>query len=481
MKYRLAFISFLSLFLFNKSGSAQYASQGISLLSKWDTVVTIAEPIYRIRYNSVWGWVNPTDSIEYAILGSSDGTYFLNLSNPVNPVLSDYVKGRRDSCIWREYKTYQNYLYTVSDDQVNSYNQNSLQIIDLSYLPDSVHVVYDTDTLFARAHTLYIEGDKMYCGYVHSTTVAFSMAVYSLTNPVAPKYLRDLNSDYPSIGTVHDMFVKNDTVYASCGYDGLHIYKFNSNNKFTEIGSLTNYANFGQGYNHSSYLTADRKTLIFADEVPVNLAVKSLDVSNFGNIAIVDTFRSTPTTIATPHNVYIPEGSNSRVVVAYYQDGVQVFDISNPSNVTRTGFFDTAPLNCPTCPNPNYSGCWGAYIDLPSGIMLASDMQNGLFVLKSTGALGVNESIINSPVTIEIFPNPSTTDFNVSISLKTPENILMTLTDMNGKIILNNNYSFQKGNSIIIISSLNLSTGIYSLTAKGENFSFTKKLIKPNK
>lgn len=458
----------------------QFASQNINLLANWDTSITIAESYYGIRYNSVWGWVDPQDNKEYAILGSTDGTYFFDLTDPLNPVMRDYVKGRRDSCIWREYKDYQGYLYAVSDDAVDANNQNSLQIIDMSYLPDSVHVAYDSDTLFYRAHTVFIDGNKMYCGYVHGYNKSFSMAVYSLANPVAPSYLRDLNQDDAAISTVHDMFVRNDTVYASCGNEALHIYKFNANNTFTQIGSLTNYANFGQGYNHSSALTADGNTLIFADEVPANLPVKSVDVSNFGNITVLDTFRSTYPTIATPHNIYIQSGSNTRVTVAYYQDGVQIFDISNPANVTRTGFFDTAPLDCQTCPTPDYSGCWGAFVDLPSGLILASDMQNGLFVLKSVGALDV-QPVTPGQAGLQVFPNPFTQDVQVNLSLVSGENISVELSDITGKLVLKKQLSFGSGNSAFTISGRNLDAGTYLLNVKGESFSKTEKIIKTNK
>lgn len=455
----------------------QYAHQNIDLLAHWDTSITVSEPIFNIRYNSVWGWVDPQDSTEYAILGSTDGTYFFDVSDPQNPKMKDYVKGRRDSCIWREYKDYQGYLYAVSDDQVDANNQNSLQIIDMSYLPDSVHVAYDSDTLFYRAHTAFIDGNKMYCGYVHGFNKAFSMGVYSLANPVAPSYLRNLDLDDPSFNTVHDMFVRNDTVYASCGNEGLHIYKFDAiNGTFTQIGSLTNYLNYGQGYNHSSALTADGNTLIFTDEYPAHFAVKSVDVSDFGNITVLDTFRSTYPTIATPHNVYIPNGSNSRVVVAYYQDGVQIFDISNPSNVTRTGFFDTAPLDCPTCNTPDFSGCWGAYIDLPSGIILASDMQDGLFVLENTGALGVPS--VDNNLSLAVYPNPFTDNFQVNLSLPSSEYIYFELSDISGKVLMKKQMNFSSGNSSFNIDVRSLSAGTYLLNMKGTNFLKTEKIIK---
>ena len=73
-----------------------------------------------------------------------------------------------------------------------------------------------------------------------------NMKIYDLSeNPIKPKLLLD-----NTIGYVHDMFVKNDTVYASQGNSGLFIYEFKNNNKLNLIGSFTNYPY--AGYNHSS-------------------------------------------------------------------------------------------------------------------------------------------------------------------------------------------------------------------------------------
>ena len=461
----------------------KYDSLNMSLLSHWDDTTTAAELFYHIRYNSVWGWINPKDNKEYAIIGSTAGTYFIEVTDPTKPVVRDFVPGRRDSCIWREYKNYKQYLYTVSDDGVSATEKNSLQIIDMSGLPNSVQVVYDQDTLIVRSHTVFIDGTKMYCGYVHYTpSKYYTMAVYSLANPVAPKFLQALDSDYvlPGGSIVHDMYVRNDTVYASCGNSGLYIFKLSASNHFSLIASLTDYKSFGQGYNHSSALTANGKTLIFADEVPPNLAVKSLDVSDLNNsLTIVDTFRSTPTTGATPHNPFIREGNNARVIVAYYQDGVQIFDITNPAKVVRTGFFDTAPTNCPTCPNPNYSGCWGTYVDLPSGIILASDMQDGLFVLDAKAAMGV--PVIPNDVSVDVYPNPFTNYFQLNFSLKAGEKFSCELFDITGKLVMKKPLNVPSGKTSFTMYTNSLSTGTYMLNLKSENISLTKKIIKTTK
>lgn len=471
---KINFLILLSIVLLNANLSAQYNSQNISFVGQWYNPAQPAEPVYGIKYNSVWAWVDTSDSFrEYAILGSGLGTHIIDVSTPTAPVEVDFVAGRRDECIWREYKTYGKYLYAISDDAV----PNSFQIIDLSYLPDSVHVVHDDTTIFERAHTLFVDGDKLYIGSAkeHSPGGVYSMAVYSLSNPEAPTLLRALNQDDPGITWVHDMFVRNDTVYASCGYDGLFFYKYNVGaNNFTTLNSLTSYVD--QGYNHSSALTPNGRTLIFCDEVPEDLAVKILDITDITNVNMMDTVKSNEG--ATPHNPYI-WGTN-RAVVAYYQDGLQIFDISNTSNVVRTGYFDTDTLHglndgYPT--SNTYHGAWGAYIDLPSGLFLVSDMQNGLFVLNANLALGVNESTITEN-NISVFPNPTSNNVSIAIKLTQSEDLVFEMFDITGKKLFSKKESIGAGNTTKLVHLEQYTSGMYILKITGKDINYSQKVIK---
>ena len=454
---------------------AQYSSSNVTLIGNWYNPAQPAEPAYGIKYNSVWGWVDAAHgNKEYAILGSGLGTHFIDISVPSNPVEKDFVSGFRTGCIWREYKTYGNYLYAISDDPV----PNSFQIIDMSYLPDSVHVVYDGNTIFERAHTLYVDGDKLYIGSMKEHLpggIATSMAVYSLANPELPVLLHTLTPDDPTITWVHDMFVRNDTVYASCGYQGLFIYKYNTGaNNFSTINSLTSYVD--QGYNHSSALTPDAKTLVFCDEVPAGKVVKILDVSDITNIAMADTINSHFG--ATAHNPYVI--GNSRAVIASYQDGLQIYDISNPTNVSITGFFDTDTLHGTNdgFPSSNtYHGAWGAYVDLPSGLILSSDMQNGLYIFDATAALGVHENPATSNSVI-VYPNPSTSDFSVAFKLVHGDELTFQLYDISGKKVISKTESLSSGYTVKSIATQNLAKGIYLLKISGKEISFTQKIIK---
>ena len=76
------------------------------------------------------------------------------------------------------------------------------------------------------------------------------------------------------------------------------------------------------------------------------------------------------------HNIYIRPETNL-VIMSYYIDGTRVLDISDPTNPVEVGYFDTSDLT------GLFDGNWGTYAYLPSGYIISSDRQNGLFIFGS--------------------------------------------------------------------------------------------------
>lgn len=466
MKKIYSLIAFLFLTLSIKV-NAQFVSQNISLYNNWSDPNVVAEPVYSIKYNGIWGWAG--GGHEYAIIGSTAGTYFIDVTNPTAPVLADYVAGARSGCIWREIKTYSHYAYLVSDDSP----PNSFQIVDLQYLPDSVHVVADYNTLFERSHTIFVDGNKLYSGLTRGGLFnpQSGMTVFSLTNPENPTLLRSIDDDFPGlIGYAHDMFVRNDTIYASCGFNGLYIFKYDSlANQFFLINSLTTYPD--QGYNHSSALTDDGQTLVFMDEVPTGLAVKVLDVSDLQNLTVMSTFKSNVG--PTPHNPFI---IGNTCYIAYYQDGLQVYDVSNPSSPVNVGYFDThnqTPLGGPY-PSPSYQGAWGAYPFLPSGNVLVSDMQNGLFVLDASTIQSIQQNQKNDDFVL--FPNPSNGNEIVRIKSQILNGQICSISilDATGRVIRT-----QEDRSVgfVDLKTSGISKGLYWVVLSTADRKICKKLV----
>ncbi len=425
------------------------------------------------KYSGCWGWYQATKNKEYAIVGTSNNTYFIDVTNPSNPIIRDSVLAKRAGCTWREIKNYQNYCYIVSDDAP----PNSFQIVDMQYLPDSVHVVHDGTTYFERCHTIFVDKTNLYCGGVTSVGgPTENLRVYSLATPSVPVLQRTLSQDAPSVTYVHDMFVLNDTVYASCGYQGFRLFKFNGTNPFTILPSFIGYPQ--NGYNHSSWITKDRKTMVFADEVPAGLAAKVIDVQNISNITLIDTIRSNLG--ATAHNPYIV--GNNYCWLSSYQDGIYLYDISNPLNVTIAGFFDTQPqhgVNDNFTTNA-YRGNWGAYPYLPSGIIIACDMQNGIFILQGNAAyqnyVGI-KNIDSKTSLFSIYPNPAKDEFKLYMTNQNNQKINLVLTDVLGKqlskLMIESNEAFYK----TTIQTATLPNGCYFITLTGNGISETKKII----
>jgi choice-of-anchor B domain-containing protein len=452
-------------FLFTLKSSAQYPAENIELLGYWKND-TLDYSALKVHYNSVWGWFDENKKREYAILGGNDGAYFIEVTDPKKPVLRDFVKGRRTNCNWREYKNYGKYLYLISDDAP----PNSFQIVDMSYLPDSVHRVYDSDDLFVTAHTLFIDKDKLYCASVKTKfNQYFPIAVYSLSDPTNPVLLKNLKMDYPFIQQVHDMYVRNDTVFASAAYQGLHIFHFDEYNIFNPLSSLTSYP--GAGYNHSSWLTDNGKTMVFCDEVPANLPVKVIDVSDLSDIKVTATFKSNEE--ATAHNPYIL--GNEFVVIAYYEDGVFIYDIKDPENPKVAGYFDTHPQN-----NDNYlfgntyNGCWGAYPYLPSRNILASDRQNGLFILDASKIIGKPKRPFRLLKTYFSYTNHLVLEPSEAMKGE----YLIQVIDITGRRVFVKNLTLHPGSEERISLNTILSTGIYVVTITGKGVEYRQKLLK---
>ncbi len=421
----MKYLFLLATLIYSFTLTAQdYDKLNIELLGRW-SVPADKEAEYGSFYSSCWAFAY--NGREYAIVGCANGTAYIDITEPKNPVFVDFVPSNIKNAIWREYKTYKHYAYQVSDDS----GPNTFDIVDFSYLPDSVHVVYSgSKEYFKTGHTIFMDSDKMYIG-LHNHR---SMSVFSMEDPTDPKFLRLLSSDYK--GDVHDMFVRNDTVYASKGYDGaLQIMTF-KDNKFTQIGNFDKYPFVG--YNHSSWLTPDGKTLIFTDEVPTNLPAKSLDVSDPSNPILLDTFYS-QSGKATPHNPF--EAPNNTFIMTSYKDGVQVFDYSDPSNIKLRGYFDTYPQQDGNKTDGDYDGAWSGYAMLPSKNMIVVDITNGLFVLDATKAYYPEVNAVR-PLTkankLETYPNPSTDAFYLKVpeGLKGPMEV--RIFDLSGKLVYQN-------------------------------------------
>jgi choice-of-anchor B domain-containing protein len=459
---RFPIFLFLVIHLSIRSQTPTYDTKNIELLS---VVNPYADSIVHPHYSGCWGWYQVEKQREYAILGGGKGTFFYDVTNPAAPVLCDYAHGAVSR---REIKTYGKYAYLIN---VNSFS--GFQIADMSYLPDSVHIVYNGTDIFRQAHTLWIDGNKMYCSGVSVTGGTGSgLSVYSLANPEKPQLLRSVNSDFNFI-SAHDVFARRDTIFVSDPAKGLWVLYYDSVfNKFNMLGSYSDYDK--QGYNHSGYLTANGKYFVFCDEVPDGVPVHLVDVSNLSNIQAVSQFLPYPLTV--PHNPFIV--GNDWAIISCYEDGLHIYDIRDPYNVIHSGYFDTHPQAGHGQPTSGaFMGNWGAYPFLPSRNIIAADMQNGLFMLDAKVTYSTATESGETPdkqkeECPQILTNPTSVCIQVNLYEKNETRV--SLSTPEGKSVFENVVA---GNSSQKINTAFLANGFYILSVDGKTCKVTKKII----
>lgn len=390
------------LLLFPLCGFAQEDSLNITHLFHWEDTTLVASQAHDNTYNEIWGVV--VNGREYAIIGSTAGTHFFDVTDPANAYEADFVPGafQGPDVVHRDYHDYNGYLYMVCDE-----GPSTLQIVDLSYLPDSVELVYDSDALLKTSHNIFIDSSSAIMYAVAGVGMGNMVDLYDLANPENPELIIRCHADvdwWPgAIGKLHDIYVRDGIAYCNAELRGFFIIDFTTPTFPTMIGSVEQYTQ--QGYNHSGWLSPDGNVYVLADETH-GMDLKLLDVSNPLNISLLDTIDPGSNPFQLPHNVLI---CHNYAFVSYYFDGLQIWDISDPTNAVRTGYYDTSTRSHA---NHKYEGCWGVYPYLPSGNVLVSDMQNGLWVLDVSAAapecqhsVTVAEQPANTALTI--WPNPT--------------------------------------------------------------------------
>jgi choice-of-anchor B domain-containing protein len=341
------------------------APMNVTLLSNWDNNALPTTSGY--TYNDVWGYAS--GGREYAFIGANAGVFAFDITIATSPVQVALMTSACVSTVWRDFETYSHYLYVVSDNCLGS----TLQIWDLAGLPGSVTKVYDNNTFFSTCHDIAIcqSSGRLYAAGTNTKNTGVVILDLA-TNPVAPTQLAAFN-----LGAYcHDFYVYNDTLFAFMGASGLRAFDFHNVATPGLFGALNVYPE--SGYAHSGWGAHNNDYLYWADETN-DKGIHWANISNPSLYSCGGTFRSAlmaPThTNSVPHN---PMVAGNLLFVSYYHDGLQIWDISAPTAPVRVGYFDTYA----SADYAGLVGAWGVYPFLPSGNILVSDTQNGLFVLQ---------------------------------------------------------------------------------------------------
>ena len=465
----LASIFLLVLFSINLSAqipcengmAGEYPCNGFDLQS-----FISLEEMDAIRGNDSWGWTDPDNGDEYAIMGVKNGTVFINISDPINPIYLGKLPTHTDNSTWRDIKVYQNYAFIVSEA-----NNHGMQVFDLTRLrnisnpPENFNEDAHYDG-FGSSHNIVINEETGYAYSVGDNTYSGGAHFIDISNPLNPIAAGGYSDD----GYTHDaqvvIYNGPDTdytgkeIYIGSNEDEVVIVDVTDKNNPQHISSIS-YSNFS--YTHQGWITEDFKYYILGDESDeINFGFNTktivLDLTDLDNP--IHSFNYSGPTLATDHNGYV---NGDLFYLANNAAGLRVIDISDISNgeMTEIGFFDSHPLN----DFAGYEGIWSNYPYFESGNIVISDREGFLVVKSSTLAIEDN-SISN----FNIYPNPTNNVIHINAIQFPIKNI--KIYDLGGKLLKSKNY-----NSEINIKTniSNFSNGIYILKLNNE---FITKIIK---
>jgi choice-of-anchor B domain-containing protein len=349
---------------------------------------------YSERLSSIWGY-NAPNGKEYALVGAYSGASIVDISNPATPTEVVFIPGGQT--IWRELKTWDKYMYVVSE-QVGQ----GLLIADLSTISSGITYNYKllpvgNDTV-RNAHTLYIDES----GYLYlAGTNLFNGApmIFDLNpDPQNPVYLGVAGSVY-----AHDMYVRGDTLWGAHIIAG-YFSAYDISNKTSP--QLINIQNTGFNFTHNVWLS-DNSNFLFSTDERDGAFIESYDVSDLTDVRLLDKWKVAADNLPIPHNVHV---INDYVITSYYTEGIVVLDGKHPDNLVLTNQYDTyLPFG------NGFLGCWGVYPYFNSGLIVASDINTGLHVIQANyqRACRIEGVVTNSAdgnplfdVTVDIVNNP---------------------------------------------------------------------------
>ena len=309
-----------------------------------------------------WGYVSKSGR-EYAIIGLSTGTGFVEITDPANPVIVAVMAQPNRG---RDMKVYQNYVYSSSDS-------GPTHVYDVSDIDNGV--ITHVRSFNRGTHNLAVDEVS---GFLY-LTVGGPMRVYDLSdpsNPIEVGVWPGQTHDAQVVTYTEGKYAGRQIAFVFAGWDGLlDIVDVTDKSNIFRIGQ-TSYPS--PGYTHQGWLTADRQYLYISDEVDSIPRTTIIDVSDLSNPTFVSDF--TNGLPSTDHNLYVRDGF---IFETNYTSGLRVYNACDPVNPVEVGFFDTYPANN----DPGFSGAWSNYPFYPSGTVIVSDRSGGLFVLDVSEAV----------------------------------------------------------------------------------------------
>lgn len=309
----------------------------------------------RSNYGGSWGYVDSATGNEYALICSRpQGVSIVDINTwpPQEVGFMPSITPNRDA---KEVKVYRHWAFVVKENE-------PIQVFNLANVTNPVQVSTITP-INSGSHNCWVEGNYLYVVGNHGVG---GLEIWNITNPANPGVrVGQYNTYY-----YHDIDIRNDTLYAAAIY-GQGIDVLNISNKANPT-FITNWNYPGSGA-HNIEISPDGQYAFVGDEIGSSGQwTRVFEISDIHNVQLISQIVVNPS--ASVHNSYYKNGF---LYVAHYTEGVRIWNVSNPYTPFEVARNDTYPGG-----GFGYSGVWNVFPYFPSGKIIASDMQTGLYVFQ---------------------------------------------------------------------------------------------------
>jgi choice-of-anchor B domain-containing protein len=374
--------------------------------------------------NDIWGWEDSATGMQVAIVGSFEGTAFIDVTDGTNPVYLGTLPTTADpndiGNIWGDIRVYEDTAYIVSealdfstyDPAAGTIDGFGIQVVDLTQFrgaagPIDIALTNLLDDV-SQSHNVSLNEDTgrlyvvgSYADVADECAVAGPLPVLNgtggaliydvATDPHNPQLVGCMNND----GYTHDIhcvvYAGPDADYQdreiciASNEDTVTIYDATDPANTSVIDRLTYYEEglvIGQVYTHQGWWSEDQSYFFLSDELDELAGTVSerttyiWDVRDLDNAQVIGTHSDGNTSI--DHNMFVLDGL---LYQSNYTSGLWIYDAwkADQGRVTMRGYFDIFPSD----DNTAFFGTWGNYPFFGDGKVVVTSSDEGVFVLQS--------------------------------------------------------------------------------------------------
>lgn len=335
--------------------------------------------------NDIWGWTDPTNQREYAIMGLREGVGFVDVTVPTEPVIVGMMPTATSSSPWRDIKVFNDRAYVVSEA-----SNHGMQVFDLARLRGRTSKPSTPDqpdyrmTNFGQSHNVVINEETGRAFVVGSRSLCSGgLVIIDISEPV-PRFEGCFDAD----GYTHDA---QCVIYhgPDAAHQGKEICLAYNEDTITVVDvsrgadaawkaptQLSRLGYPGSRYTHQGWFDESHTFAYMNDELDEGSCTTNgcigndftktyiINVTSLSSPSVHSIFRSSM--LATDHNEYVV---GDRLYQANYAAGLRILKIKEDHTLEEVAYFVTP-------------SAWSVYPYFPSGNIVVSSIPGGLFVLK---------------------------------------------------------------------------------------------------